>query len=303
MSIIHLIAPSGFCMNQQAARLGVQRLQAAGYQVENQTVITRRHQCFAGTDAERLQDINQLPALPATSHIILAIRGGYGASRLLTHIDYPALAARQRTSPLCLCGHSDFTAIQMALLTHCDLISLSGPMLASNFGETSLDPFTWQHFLQALTGDEFTLQWQSQATACEVQGKLWGGNLTMLCSLIGTPWLPKIQDGILVLEDINEPPYRIERMLLQLYYTGILSRQRAIIFGDFTSSQASYDSGFSLASVRQRLQSLTNIPILDGLPFGHQPQTVTLPIGAQAHLHHRDQHTTLTLSTHNWLAS
>ena len=152
---------------------------------------------------------------------MLAVRGGYGASRLLESIDWAGLAARQQQDPLLICGHSDFTAIQLGLLALHNVITFSGPMLAGNFGAPELDAFTQDHFWRALQNPTFTIEWQGNGPHWECEGQLWGGNLAMLVSLIGTPWLPQITDGILVLEDINEHPFRVERMLLQLYHAGI----------------------------------------------------------------------------------
>ncbi len=150
MSQFYLVAPSGYCLNQEAAYRGVQRLQEAGHQVLHQEVIPRRQQRFAGTEHQRLNDINQLATLEGANRIVLAVRGGYGASRLLPHIDWQALVARQRQNPLIICGHSDFTAIQMGLLAKGSIITFSGPMLAGNFGAEAMDPFTERHFWQAL---------------------------------------------------------------------------------------------------------------------------------------------------------
>jgi muramoyltetrapeptide carboxypeptidase LdcA involved in peptidoglycan recycling len=113
MSQFHLIAPSGYCINQDAAQRGVQRLLESGHQVENQTIIPRRQQRFAGTEAQRLNDINSLVNLKGENRIVLAVRGGYGASRLLESIDWQGLALRQQQDPLLICGHSDFTVIQL----------------------------------------------------------------------------------------------------------------------------------------------------------------------------------------------
>ncbi len=196
MSQFYLVAPSGYCINQQAAARGVERLQQAGHEVAHQQVIPRRQQRFAGTEHERLADINQLAQLPGRNRIVLAVRGGYGASRLLPHIDWQGLVARQQRDPLLICGHSDFTAIQSGLLAMGNVITFSGPMLAGNFGAETLDPFTEHHFWQALRQPEFTLEWPGEGPNCRVEGTLWG-NLAMLTSLIGTPWLPAIRDGIL----------------------------------------------------------------------------------------------------------
>ncbi len=299
MATFHLVAPSGYCMQQDAAERGVVRLQEAGHQVLNTDVIGRRYQRFAGTDAQRLRDLNQLAELSESTAIVLAVRGGYGVSRLLEAIDYPALGARQRRDPLMICGHSDFSAFQLALLAREGAITFSGPMLAGNFGAPELEPFTVEHFWKALTSPCFSLKWHSDAPACQASGTVWGGNLAMLISLVGTPWLPQIDDGILVVEDINEHPFRIERMLLQLHHAGVLRHQRAIILGSFSAAAPNdYDNGYNLAQVCTTLRERTGIPIVDGLAFGHEPCTVTLPLGAHGELMHDGKQATLRLSGH-----
>ncbi|EAT8439152.1 muramoyltetrapeptide carboxypeptidase [Salmonella enterica] len=299
MSLFHLIAPSGYCINQQAALRGVQRLTDAGHQVENDEVIRRRYQRFAGTDAERLADVNSLASLTSPDTIVMPVRGGYGASRLLDRIDWQALASRQQRDPLLICGHSDFTAIQAGLLAQANVITFSGPMLAANFGAETLNTFTEQHFWLALRKAQFTVEWQGDGPQCDVQGTLWGGNLAMLISLIGTPWMPTIDKGILVLEDVNEHPFRVERMLLQLEYAGILNRQGAIVLGSFSGAAPNeYDAGYSLESVYAFLRSRLSVPLITGLDFGHEQRTVTLPIGANATLKNTRQGTQLTLSGH-----
>lgn len=283
---LRLIAPSGYCHNQDAAQRAVHRLQAAGHHLENLSAITRRFQRFAGDDAQRLNDINALATLEALPDIVLAVRGGYGASRLLDKIDYVGLQRRLLNQPVALCGHSDFTALQLALLAQIGLITFSGPMLAGNFGAEALSDFAESHFWQALTSPTVNISWPSTSPDHgRWQGILWGGNLAMICSLIGTPWMPQIEGGILVIEDVNEHPFRIERMLIQLQQSGILSRQQAIITGSFTSTSLSaYDNGFDFATVWQRIRDEFQIPVISDLAFGHDADTVTLPLGASATL-------------------
>ncbi|RXY96546.1 muramoyltetrapeptide carboxypeptidase, partial [Klebsiella pneumoniae] len=223
----------------------------------------------------------------------------YGASRLLPHIDWQGLVARQQRDPLLICGHSDFTAIQSGLLAMGNVITFSGPMLAGNFGAETLDPFTEHHFWQALRQPEFTLEWPGEGPNCRVEGTLWGGNLAMLTSLIGTPWLPAIRDGILVVEDINEHPFRVERMLLQLLHSGVLAAQKAVIFGSFTGSAPNdYDAGYDLPQVFDYLRQQLSLPLISGLEFGHEQRTVTLPLGARARLVNQAAATTLTIGGH-----
>ena len=292
MSLFHLIAPSGYCIKQHAALRGIQRLTDAGHQVNNVEVIARRCERFAGTETERLEDLNSLARLTTPNTIVLAVRGGYGASRLLADIDWQALVARQQHDPLLICGHSDFTAIQCGLLAQGNVITFSGPMLVANFGADELNAFTEHHFWLALRNKTFTIEWQGEGPTCQTEGTLWGGNLAMLISLIGTPWMPKIENGILVLEDINEHPFRVERMLLQLYHAGILPRQKAIILGSFSGSTPNdYDAGYNLESVYAFLRSRLSIPLITGLDFGHEQRTVTLPLGAHAILNNTEEGT------------
>ncbi|MFT4273593.1 MAG: muramoyltetrapeptide carboxypeptidase [Pantoea sp.] len=283
---IRLIAPSGYCHNQDAAQRAVTRLQAEGHHIDNQIAIARRFQRFAGSDQQRLDDVNQLASLSTLPDIVLAVRGGYGASRLLDNVDYVGLQRQLLNQPVALCGHSDFTALQLALLTQTGLITFSGPMLAGNFGAETLSDFTVSHFWQALTSPTVELHWRSSSPdEGHWQGTLWGGNLAMICSLIGTPWLPQIEDGILVIEDVNEHPFRIERMLIQLHQSGILARQKAIVTGSFTSTTLSdYDNGFDFESVWQRVRDEYQLPVISDLAFGHGADTVTLPLGASASL-------------------
>ena len=302
MSIIprtfHLIAPSGYCQNQAAAQLAVRRLQEQGHRVTNLEAIARRSQRFAGSDEQRLQDLT-LDEVEAD--IVMPVRGGYGATRLLPRFDAAALAARLQARPLAICGHSDFTVIQMALL-QAGAQTFSGPMLAGNFGAEKLSDFTVNHFWQALTSPEFTLAWQTPSQQLEVSGTLWGGNLAMLASLVGTPWLPEIDGGILVIEDINEHPFRVERMLLQLAQHGVLARQKAIVTGSFTGVQLSdYDNGYDFDSVWALISQLTGVPVVSGLAYGHHWHTVTLPLGAHARLQVAGETAQLTLSGHSVL--
>lgn len=303
MSLISLIAPSGYCVNQAAAARGIERLQQAGHQVANQQAVTRRFQRFAGTDQQRAAEINQLAALSPECDIVLAVRGGYGATRLLENIDFPRLGRAFRERTPVICGHSDFTAFQLALLAQCGTITFSGPMLAGNFGAEELDDYTWQHFWKAITQPEYNVSWENNAAACAASGTIWGGNLAMLASLVGSPWLPNIDGGILVVEDINEHPFRVERMLLQLHHAGILKRQKALVLGSFNGATVSdYDAGYDFNEMCRLLSSRLEIPILPGLPFGHEPQTVTLPLGAFGELQHDGQQSVLTISGHQVIA-
>jgi len=188
---IRLIAPSGYPHDRPAVTRGVARLRAAGCAVDGLEVLDRAELRYAGADPERVADINALATAEVLPDIALAIRGGYGATRLLEHLHYDALRERLAGSSTLLVGHSDFTALQLALYTRAGLTTFGGPMLGPDFGATEPSAFTWQHFWQTLTSPHASGSWKTPGDAeLEVDGPLWGGNLAVLCSLIGRPYFP-----------------------------------------------------------------------------------------------------------------
>jgi muramoyltetrapeptide carboxypeptidase len=283
---IRLIAPSGYPHNPDAMTRGVARLHEFGCVVEGLDVLERVELRYAGSDIERAGDINALAALETLPDIALAIRGGYGATRLLEHLHYDALGERLADSSTLLVGHSDFTALQLALYTKSGLCTFGGPMLGPDFGAETVSKLTVPYFWSTIRAASSIARWQTDLDmTLDVQGPLWGGNLAVLCSLIGTPYFPRIDDGILFVEDVGEPPFRIERLLYQLHLSGILGRQRALILGDFTDCRPStYDNGYGLAEGFTQIARAARIPVLGGLPFGHAPDKFTLPFGVPAHL-------------------
>ena len=283
---IHLLAPSGYPHDRMAMTRGVERLQEAGCRVSGLAVLDRSEQRYAGSDAERAADINALATLDQLPDIALAIRGGYGATRLLSQLHYDALRERLGDSHTLLVGHSDFTALQLALHAMSGLCTFSGPMLGADFGAQTLSEFTWRHFWDTVRSPSTQVEWNTAPGAeLDVEGPLWGGNLAVLCSLVGTPYFPAIDGGILFVEDVGEPPFRIERMLYQLQLSGVLGRQRALLLGDFSKCRpSSYDNGYGLADSFEQIRRASGIPVIDGLPIGHEPDKFTLPFGVPARL-------------------
>jgi muramoyltetrapeptide carboxypeptidase len=282
---IALVAPSGIPLDPESVHRGLAQLRSYHCTIDNIAAPKRHYQRFAGTDLDRAGDLNRLadPQQPRPD-IVLAVRGGYGATRLLHRLDYAGLKRRFADTTTAFVGYSDFTAIQMALLAQSGLITFSGPMLCSDFGRQPISEFTMHHFWQALDSTPITLRSKvAQAQAADVSGILWGGNLSIIASLIGTPYLPNIKQGILFLEDVNEQPYRIERMLTQLYLAGILAHQQAVVLGHFTGLNDK-NEGHDLSAVMAYIRALLDIPVITGLPFGHRTDLVTLPVGAPAQL-------------------
>ncbi len=285
MTRIRLIAPSGYPQDPVAMTRGVARLRAAGCTVDGLDVLERTERRFAGSDAQRAADINALAMMTTLPDIALATRGGYGAVRLLAQLDYDALGARLRDEPIALVGHSDFSALQLALYAKSGLCTFSGPLLA-DLGAEPRSEFSWQQLWTTLTAPTASMAWSSTIAAdIEVQGLLWGGNLAVLCSLLGTPYFPQIEGGILFVEDVGESPYRIERMLYQLQLSGVLGRQRALVLGSFSQCQpGARDNGYDLAAAFAQIRAVAGIPVVDGLPHGHTAEQLTLPFGASAQL-------------------
>jgi muramoyltetrapeptide carboxypeptidase len=286
---IELFAPSGYPQDRGAVERGVARLREAGCTVRGLEAAQRRFQRFAGTDAERLAELNRLadPARPLPD-IALCVRGGYGASRILDRLDYAGLQRRLAGASTMLVGHSDFTAIQLALLARAGLVTFGGPMLAGNFGATDemFSAFTSENFWKAVREETLSIASSTpQEHVLDISGVLWGGNLAIVAALAGTPYMPSVDGGILFVEDIAERPFRVERMLYQLHHAGILQRQQALVFGDFSQGEpVAYDNGFSMADVAAQIRAVTGIPVLTGLQFGHCGDTLTLPVGALAQL-------------------
>jgi len=302
---IEIVAPSGYPPDQAAVERGLARLRAAGHRVMGDEVAQRRFLRFGGTDAQRAGDLNRLadPSHPLPD-IVLALRGSYGAVRILDSLDYAGIARRLAGAPVALCGHSDFTAIQLALFARAGLITFGGPMLAANFGGETVSDFTIEGFWTALESPEFTVREPTaQGQRTDVNGTLWGGNLAMIAALVGTPYMPQIDGGILFVEDINEHPFRVERMLYQLHLAGILARQQAIVFGDFIGGKpAPIDNGYDFSAMLEHMRAVTGLPIVTGLRFGHGSDLVTLPFGAHARLLAGPDGFSLTVSGHPTLA-
>ena len=280
---IHALSLSGGVQTERLAA-GAARLTELGATVTSPDAATRTWRYFAGTDDERLAALDA--SLKSDADIVLFTRGGYGLSRLLHRIDWQAVAASKKL----FCGYSDITAFNLAALAKANLITFSGPMLASDFAQTDDIPardFTEAHFFGLLRGERYAYPECVSDVASPAQtihGTLWGTNLAMIANLIGTPYMPHIDDGILVLEDVAEAPYRIERMFWQLKLAGILDRQRAIILAEFSDCEPTNGLRYpySMAEAIETLRQIAPCPVLTGFPFGHVPKKVTLPIGAQA---------------------
>ncbi|MDB5775669.1 MAG: muramoyltetrapeptide carboxypeptidase [Herbaspirillum sp.] len=276
---VAVIAPSGAAVDPDAVARGIALLEAQGCRVYNYYNHARRHQRFGATDAERVAQLHAAAADPNVQ-VVMAIRGSYGLSRMLDAIDYDALAASGKL----FVGFSDLTVLHLALFKRTGAVSFAGPMLCEGFGAQQISAPTVNHFWQCVTHAEHAIGVPVGANpALALEGTLWGGNLTMVAHLIGTPYFPAVDGGILFLEDIAEHPYRLERMLLQLHHAGALKKQQAILLGDFSGYRlAPHDNGYDFDAMLAYLRAELKLPILTGLPFGHIRDHATLAVGAHA---------------------
>lgn len=287
-SSLILYTPAGVLPQAQPLRRAARRLSALGFEVSVDEAALAKHQRFAGDDATRLAALHRVAA--AAPSVAMATRGGYGMTRLLDQIDWPLLARSVEQGTRWV-GLSDLTSLHLGLLKHAKAVSWAGPMACEDFGRTDedggVDDVTQDCFLEAMHGELEAIGFRTEAgfDGLEARGTLWGGNLSIVNSLLGTPHFPRVKGGILFLEDINEHPYRVERSLLQLQLAGILDEQKAVILGDFGGWKKSpLDRGYTLKSAVEAVRARTKTPILTGLPFGHVPTKVCLPVGHRVDL-------------------
>ena len=288
MSHIYIFSPSSAVRDKAAFKRGVKRLQAQGHQVEIDADALSSDMRFAGNDDVRLNAIARATASGAD--VAMISRGGYGLTRLLTQLPYKAIA-KAIDKGMQFVGLSDFTAFQLAVYAKTQRVTWQGPALGEDFGvEGEPDDIMQACFddllLEQGEGTGWRLSQDDTSKPVKVNNSvLWGGNLAVLTSLIGTPYFPSVKGGVLFLEDVGEHPYKVERMLTQLLNAGVLQQQKAIVLGQFTSYKlVPHDKGFKLKTVIDSLRSKLKIPVLTGLPFGHVPTKVLLPIGAKVDL-------------------
>ncbi len=284
---IYLFSPSSAVRNKAAVRRGIARLKALGHQVELDPALFATHMRFAGDDETRLAAIHRAAASGAD--VAMITRGGYGLTRLLPRIRYRAVA-KAIDGGMKFVGLSDFTAFQSAVLAKTGRSTWAGPAVGEDFGvEAEPDDIMQACFEDLVGGQGEGAGWrlpagEAPARPLNASGVLWGGNLAVLSSLTGTPWMPQ-EKGILFLEDVHEHPYRIERMLTQLLHAGVLQKQKALVLGQFTQwTPVPHDKGFGLKTVVAWLRTQVKTPVFTGLPFGHVPTKVCLPVGAKVTL-------------------
>ena len=288
MTTLTLFSPSGVVPKAPPLRLALKRLRALGLDARLDESALARQQRFAGSDEVRLAAIHRVAA--EAPSIAMTTRGGYGLTRVLDGIRWKALAkaADRGTRGV---GYSDVTAVHLGLLAHTGTPSWAGPAALDDFSRTEeaggVDEVTRDCFLEAMSGELEAVGFRTEVgfDGLGVRGTLWGGNLSMVASLLGTPHMPQVKGGVLFLEDVNEHPYRVERTLLQLLQTGVLGRQKAVVLGAVSAWKPSpLDRGYNVKALVAHLRSATKVPVLTGLPFGHVHPKVSLPVGRPVQL-------------------
>ena len=267
--------------------IGARALESRGYRVRMGEHVRARHGTFAGTDVERVDDLNRFLRDPEV-RMIMAVRGGYGCGRLLEGVDFEAA----RRDPKWVVGYSDLTALQMGLLAKSGLVTVSGPMAGVEFRGTP-DPFTEAHFWSLVGGREEGLDlgnpegepWIPIRGGC-AEGPLVGGCFSLVMSLFGTPYLPALDGAILVLEDIHEHLHRLDRMLVQLRLAGVLDRISGLVLGQFTDCGPAEPGkpALTLPEILGEVLSGLRVPCVRGYAYGHEARKRSLPWGIQARL-------------------
>lgn len=288
---VGLIEPAGFTDDAYDLEPVKETIRAMGLVPKAGATLGTKYGYLAGEDRARAADVNAMYA-DGQVKAVFAVRGGWGCARILPFLDFATI----RANPKLLIGYSDITALHMAFAAHAGFTTIHGPNASSAWGKASWEPF------RALTFDGATPTYANPASAEDrlvprqwrtrtikggkAQGRLLGGNLTVLTALMGTPYLPDFTGGILFIEDTNEAEYRIDRMLTQLALGGVLGKLKGVVFGQCTecvNSGAGYGN-FTLSEVLQQHLEPLGIPAFEGAMFGHIANQFSLPVGAMVEM-------------------
>lgn len=285
--LLSIISPAGPVTDETRIDRAVRYLERLGYRVDVGPSARAVAGYCAGPDTARLQDLHSAFANKKVRGIICS-RGGYGTSRLLPFIDYRLIAR----NPKVLVGYSDITALQLAFWKKAGLVTFHGPMaaveMASTIDEMTAECF-WRMVTSARTSGSIDFPPGTKPvtlTGGTVAGRLLGGNLSLLVSMMGTPFAPDFTRSILFFEEVAEEPYRIDRLLTQLSNTGVLDRTRGILSGSFVDCAPSdpLKPSHTVGDILTQLAGQLGKPFLSNLPFGHIPAKITLPIGGRVRL-------------------
>ena len=275
---VALVAPAGPLRGEEDLARAIDNVRHFGWEPAPGAHVLARTGYFAGSDRERLQDLQHAIAAEEIDAIWF-VRGGYGAMRLLDALDYDVLRRR----PKSIIGYSDITAVHAAIGERSGLVSYHGPTARAR-----LSSFTRDSLARAVVAGADPCGNAPSARVLRpgrARGTLRGGNLALLAALAGTPFAPTLDGALLVLEDVNEPVYRIDRMLQQLRLAGLLRGVRGIVAGHFTDCPPESDDGArALDDVLLEIAALLDVPCVAGVPVGHVEDQWTMPLGKSAEL-------------------
>jgi len=286
---VGIVAPASAPPDPRTIDRSVAALEKLGFKAKLALHARARLGYLAGTDRERAADLMKM-FTDRKVKAIVCVRGGYGTARLLPLLDFRII----QQHPKIFVGHSDITALHCALLTQARFISFHGPMLNSGFAKDHFPQFTLQSFLRTVMEPSpagSICQGYERRTVSVLRtgmatGKLVGGNLSVLCTMVGTPYQPVFRGRILFFEDVDEPPYRFDRMLTHLLNAGLLQQVAGIAVGlnercrDLKARGAKEYRQTLEDVLKERLLPL-KVPVVTGLPFGHVSHCATLPVGAR----------------------
>jgi muramoyltetrapeptide carboxypeptidase len=283
--VIGIVAPASPVADPSRIDLGVSYLERLGYNVVVGPNVLKKHGYLAGTDEERAADLHAM-FRDRSVRMILCARGGYGTPRLLRLLDYALI----KRNPKILVGFSDITALQLAFWAKCGLVTFHAPMLATDMAEP-MDPFTEEMFWLMVTSSQKVgnVGFPEPMETTVVRpgaftGHLLGGNLSLLVSLLGTPFQPSLDNAALFLEEVGEEPYRVDRMLAHLQNASALRKCRGVLIGRLTDCipQDPSRPSLSLDEVLKEFALALKKPVISDVPFGHVKQKITLPLGVKA---------------------
>ena len=288
---IALVAPAGPA--DRAVVLSYkQQLEQSGFRVQyDERMLDRKKEYLAGNDTERADELNNAIRNPQV-RAIFPVRGGYGLTRILDQIDFASL----RSDPKIITGYSDLTALHLAIARKSRVVSFHSPMPMSNLAQGHLPEhaYSQQSFERMLFADRFPKAMAGEAIPVpptepiktihggKTQGRLMGGNLTLVCATMGTPYGIEATGVILFLEDVNEAPYRVDRLLSQLRLAGILDSVAGIVLGQFTNKEP--NDAQDIDRVVSEVMKQIDCPVIANFPVGHVPKNATLPHGALVEL-------------------
>jgi muramoyltetrapeptide carboxypeptidase len=280
--LIGIISPASSSTNPLSIENGVRYIEKLGYKVELGRSVGKSNGYLAGSDDERAHDLNYM-FNNKNIKAIFCLRGGYGASRILDKINYKQI----HLNPKIFVGYSEITSLQMAILQKTGLVTFAGPMVAPDFGG-EVSKYTEEFFWEIITSNKKMGKLKypeyeklAAITKGNAAGKIFGGNLAVFAALIGTEYFPDLKDKILMLEDIDELPYRIDRYLNQLRITKVFKKIKGIILGRFVDcyERDPNKKTLTLGEVMEDYLKDLKIPVIYTFPHGHIKDKVTVPFG------------------------